>query len=614
MIKKNNNSNNNNNNNNQNQNYNRKPRNNQNNRDVNRVFTYKTGMTLREVSEGLNIVPGIIIQYLMKQRMLVNINQVLEKDLVEIIVNDFGYKLENEKLPESSFLDGSNVEYSKEEVLERRPAVVTIMGHVDHGKTSLLDAIRNSRVIAGEAGGITQHIGAYQVKRKNGDITFIDTPGHAAFAEMRARGAKMTDIVVLVVAADDGVMPQTKEALNHALAANVKIIVAINKIDKSNANPDKVRNELINLGLLPDNLGGNTPFIPISALRKQGIEDILDAIELISEIEEYKASYTRAAAGIVIESNLDKGMGPEATLLVQHGTLKVGDYVVVGNVLGKIRTMVDDFKRPYKQATPSQPVVVSGLESVPEAGDRFLVFSSQEEAKKIAAARVLSNKNALNSGAGGSLEDILNRQTTGDKELNVIIKADVQGSIQAIKNLLESIKIEDFRARILASSVGAINENDINLAFSSNSIIVAFNIRPSAAMRQSAESKKVDIKSYEVVYRLEEDIRAALEGRVAPEMVEKIIGQAEVRQLFSNSKVGKIAGCMVTDGIITRDSKIRLLRDQKIIYEGRLASLKHLKDDAKEVRAGFECGLSIKNFDDIKEGDIIEASLLKEVE
>jgi translation initiation factor IF-2 len=488
------------------------------------------------------------------------------------------------------------------------------MGHVDHGKTTLLDTIRKTRVASGEAGGITQHIGAYQIKRKDRKITFIDTPGHAAFTEMRARGAKVTDIVILVVAADDGVMPQTVEAIDHAKAAGVPIIVAVNKIDKPTANPELVMTELSERGVQSESWGGNVPFVEISALKNQGINELLDIVELLADLEDYKANPNRKAIGTVVEARLDRGRGPVATIIVETGTLNIGDNFVVGSTYGKVRTLNDDLKRSIKSAYPSQPVEVTGLQDVPAAGDRLMVFEDEKKVKQIALERSSEERETTLRVKPKSLDSLLGDIAAAEKELNLIIRADVQGSIEALSGLLEKINIQGFHVNIIRSQVGAITENDVILAEASQSIIIGFNVRPTADVRNLAQDKGIEIRLYNVIYKVQEDIEAALKGMLAPVFEEVVIGQAEIREIFKSSKVGTIAGCYVTDGVIERNSLVRVLRNQIVVYEGKLASLKRFKDDVKEVKTGYECGLSIANFNDIKVGDVIEASKSKEVE
>ncbi len=579
-----------------------------------KIFIYKPEMNVAAVAEGLNLSNAAMIKKLMQLGLMTSINQVIDRDTIEVIALDEGYKVQDEVITDVTRYDEMQLIDDPKDMMNR-PPIVTVMGHVDHGKTTLLDAIRKSRVVEGEAGGITQHIGAYQVVRNGDPITFIDTPGHAAFTEMRARGAKVTDIVVLVVAADDGVMPQTIEAIDHAKAAKVPIIVAVNKIDKVGANPERVMNELSEKGLIPEDWGGNTPFVNVSALKKQGIEELLDVIQLMSEIEEYKANPKRLAKGTVIEARLDKGRGAVATLIVETGTLRVGDYIVIGNTYGKIRTMQDDLKRRYQEAIPSQPIEITGLNEVPQAGDIFMAFHDEKVTRQIAGERQSRQKDTeLKSVKKTSLDNMLGQMENMEKELNIIIKGDVQGSIEALKGLLEKIDIEGFHVNVVRSTVGAITESDVTLANASNAIVIGFNVRPTSAVKQVADGQGVEIRLYNIIYRVQEDIEAALKGMLQPTFEEIVTGEAEVRDTFKVSKVGTIAGCYVTNGFIKRDALVRVLREGIVIYEGKLASLKRFKDDAKEVKYGFECGLSIENFNDIKVGDIIEASQMKEVE
>ena len=579
-----------------------------------KILTYYPDMNVAMVAEGLGLSNAAMIKKLMGLGLMTSVNQVIDRETVELIALEEGYEVQDEVITDVTRYDEMELVDDPKDMV-KRPPIVTVMGHVDHGKTTLLDAIRKSRVVEGEAGGITQHIGAYQVVRNGEPITFIDTPGHAAFTEMRARGAKVTDIVVLVVAADDGVMPQTVEALDHAKAAKVPIIVAVNKMDKQSANPDRVMTELSERGLTPEAWGGNVPFVNISALKKQGIEQLLDVIQLVSEIEELKANPTRLAKGTVIEASLDKGRGPVATLIVETGTLKIGDYIVIGNTYGKVRTMQDDLKRRYQEALPSQPIEVTGLNEVPQAGDIFMSFKDEKITRQIASERQSRVKDGeLKTFKKTSLDTMFGDLEQTDKELNIIIKGDVQGSIEALKNLLEKIDIDGFHVNVVRSTVGAITESDVTLANASSAIIIGFNVRPTAAVKQFADENGVEIRLYNIIYRVAEDIEAALKGMLEPTFEEVVTGEAEVRDIFKVSKIGTIAGCYVTNGVIKRDALVRVLRDGIVVYEGKLASLKRFKDDAKEVRTGFECGLSIENFNDIKQGDIIEASQLKEVE
>jgi translation initiation factor IF-2 len=576
-------------------------------------FIYKDNMKLSEVAEGLDISSAALIKKLINLGIMSNVNQVLERDVVELIVDDYGYTFEVEKITDLTRYDEIEINEDPKDLVSR-PAIVTVMGHVDHGKTTLLDTIRKTRVAQGEAGGITQHIGAYQVKRKGSVITFIDTPGHAAFTEMRARGAKVTDIVILVVAADDGVMPQTIEAIDHAKAAKVPLIVAVNKIDKPTANPERVMTALSERGVLAEVWGGDVPFVNVSALKNQGIDDLLDVVELVAEIAELKANPNRLAIGTVIESRLDRGRGPVATIIIEQGTLKVGDNFVIGTTFGRIRTIHDDLGRQQKQAKPSQPVEITGLNDVPMAGDMLMVFPDERTARQIAEERAYRERENQLKGKRRTLDSLFGDMEAAEKELNLIIKADVQGSTEALTGLLEKIDIEGFHCNIIRSNVGAITENDIILAEASNAIVIGFNVRPTAAVRALAEEKGIEIRLYSVIYKVQEDIIAALEGMLEPEMEEQIIGQAEVRNIFKISKIGTIAGCYVTDGVIERDSLVRVIRDSIVVYEGKLSSLKRFKDDARSVRAGYECGIGIQNYNDIKVGDIIEASKMKEVE
>lgn len=576
-------------------------------------FIYKDNMKLSEVAEGLDISSAALIKKLINLGIMSNVNQVLERDVVELIVDDYGYTFEVEKITDLTRYDEIEIKEDPKDLVSR-PAIVTVMGHVDHGKTTLLDTIRKTRVAQGEAGGITQHIGAYQVKRKGSVITFIDTPGHAAFTEMRARGAKVTDIVILVVAADDGVMPQTIEAIDHAKAAKVPLIVAVNKIDKPTANPERVMTALSERGVLAEVWGGDVPFVNVSALKNQGIDDLLDVVELVAEIAELKANPNRLAIGTVIESRLDRGRGPVATIIIEQGTLKVGDNFVIGTTFGRIRTIHDDLGRQQKQAKPSQPVEITGLNDVPMAGDMLMVFPDERTARQIAEERAYRERENQLKGKRRTLDSLFGDMEAAEKELNLIIKADVQGSTEALTGLLEKIDIEGFHCNIIRSNVGAITENDIILAEASNAIVIGFNVRPTAAVRALAEEKGIEIRLYSVIYKVQEDIIAALEGMLEPEMEEQIIGQAEVRNTFKISKIGTIAGCYVTDGVIERDSLVRVIRDSIVVYEGKLSSLKRFKDDARSVRAGYECGIGIQNYNDIKVGDIIEASKMKEVE
>ena len=578
------------------------------------VLTYKDGMTVLDVATGLGKTPAQIIMKLMQAGIMANQNQTIDRETIELVAMDFGFELKDEVITDIERFDEIVIEDDEKDLISR-PPVVTIMGHVDHGKTTLLDTIRNSRVVKSEAGGITQHIGAYQVTHNGFAITFIDTPGHAAFTQMRARGAKITDIVILVVAADDGVMPQTEEAISHAKAAGCPIIVAVNKMDKPTANPDHVKTELANLGLLAEDWGGDTIFVPISALKGTGVEQLLEMVQLVAEMKELKANPNRLGMGTVIEAQLDKGRGPVATFLVQNGSLKIGDVVVCGNTYGRVRTMEDDRHCRFETASPSTAVAVTGLSDVPQAGDKFMVFSDERTAREVAEKRANKAKlEELSLRKASSLEDLFN-EASKDKEkiLNLIIKGDVQGSVEALKASLEKINIEDLKVNIIRATVGAITDTDVSLAEASKAIIIGFNVRPMAPVRQEAQVKGVEIRLYNIIYKVIEDIEAALKGLLDPVFEEVVTGQAEVRSLFKLSKVGTIAGCYVTDGVIERNSLVRILRDGVVVFEGKMASLKRFKDDVKEVKYGFECGITIENFNDIKEGDVFEASILKEI-
>ena len=571
-------------------------------------------MKVSEVAEGLGISNAEIIKKLMMLGVMTSVNQSIDRDTIELISEDMGFKIQDEVITDITRFDEMKFEDSAEDLVKRAP-IVTIMGHVDHGKTTLLDTIRHTRVVAGEAGGITQHIGAYQVERNGEKITFIDTPGHAAFTEMRARGAKVTDVCILVVAADDGVMPQTVEALEHAKAAQVPIIVAVNKMDKPQANPELVMTELSNLGLIPEAWGGNTPFVEVSALKGKGIDTLLDVIQLVSELEDLKANPNRLASGTVIEARLDKGRGIVTTVIVTNGTLKVGDNVVAGNTYGKIRTMNDDTKRRFDEAIPGQPVEITGLFDMPEAGDIFVALGDERQARQIAEERQARQREGeMAKQKKASLKSMMDQAEAEQKELVLIIKGDTQGSIEALKGSLEKLNIEGLHVNVIRSSVGAITESDVSLASASNAIIIGFNVRPTAVVREFAKGQGVEVRLYNIIYKAIEDIEAALTGMLAPEYEEVVTGQAEVRSVFKISKVGAIAGCYVTDGVIERNSLVRIIRDGIVVYEGKMASLKRFKDDVKEVKQGYECGISIENFNDIKENDVIEASIEKEVE
>ncbi|MEN1966835.1 translation initiation factor IF-2 [Lentibacillus sp. N15] len=576
---------------------------------------YSGTLTVSELAEKLNKESSEVIKKLMFLGVMATKNQDLDDEAVELICDEFNVAVEKEIILEDTDFDKYREEDDKKDLIER-PAVVTIMGHVDHGKTTLLDSIRHTKVTAGEAGGITQHIGAYQVENKGKKITFLDTPGHAAFTSMRSRGAQVTDIAILVVAADDGVMPQTVEAINHAKAAEVPIIVAVNKIDKEGANPDRVMQELTEYELIPEDWGGETIFVQLSAKKQEGIDDLLEMILLISEVEELKANPKSSAFGTVIDAQLDKGRGSVATLLVQNGTLHVSDSVVVGNTFGRVRAMVNDIGKRVKEAGPSTPVEITGLNDVPQAGDQFLVFADEKKARHIGEARqqkfIQENRSEQTK---VSLDDLFEKIKQGEmKEINIIVKADVQGSAEAMASSLRKIEVEGVKIKIIHTGVGAITESDIILASASNAIVIGFNVRPDANAKKAAESEKVDVRLHRVIYKVIEEIEAAMKGMLDPEYEEKVIGQAEVRETFKVSRIGTIAGSYVTDGKITRDAGVRLIREGIVQFEGEIDTLKRFKDDVKEVAQGYECGITIANFNDIKEGDTIEAFVMEEIE
>ena len=565
-------------------------------------------ISVAELAHKMAVKATEVIKTLMGMGMMVTINQVLDQDTAIIVVEEMGHKPEAAKENDlESFLDEESS--SVNEIIEPRPPVVTVMGHVDHGKTSLLDYIRTTKVTKGEAGGITQHIGAYHVETSKGMITFLDTPGHEAFSAMRARGAKATDIVILVVAVDDGVMPQTIEAINHSKAAGVPLIVAINKIDKPDSNPEKVRGELLGHEVIPEELGGDSMFIEVSAQTGQGIDNLLDAVLLQAEVLELKAPINTPAKGIIVEGRLDKGRGPVTTLLVQSGTINISDTLLAGNASGKIRGMLDENGKNIKQATPSIPAEIIGLSDVPNAGDEFIVINDEKKAREIALFRQGKFRDVkLAKQQASKLENIMDQMTEAEvKFLPLIIKADVQGSCQALAGSLEKLSTDEVKVKVVHSAVGAINESDINLASASNAVIIAFNVRSSGGARKLGESLDIDVRYYNVIYEAIDEVKAALGGLLSPEQKEVTLGMVEIRDIFKASKVGTIAGCFVLEGVIKKGSNIRLLRDGAVIYEGQLDSLKRFKDDVKEVKSNFECGISIKNFDDLQVNDKLEA-------
>ena len=575
---------------------------------------YHDGMTVSEFANVLGVSGSEVVKKLMALGMMMTLNQGIDFDTASIISSEFDKDLKKEETISEVTFEELEI-HDDESELSSRPPVVTIMGHVDHGKTTLLDTIRKTNVVSGEAGGITQAIGAYQIVYKDQPITFIDTPGHAAFTEMRARGASVTDIVIIIVAADDGVMPQTREAIDHAKAANVPIIVAVNKMDKPDANEERVLTEMAEAGIIPEAWGGDVMFVPISAKTGMGIDDLLERILLISEMSELKANPNRYASGTVIESQVSKNSGVVSTLLIQNGTLRLGDAIVVGNYAGRVRSLKNDRDESLVEAGPSMPVTITGLSESPSAGDKFMVFETEKKAKGIANERLLKakeNGNQVNKSV--SLDDLFNRISDGLKQINVILKADVKGSEEAVRNSLLKLDVEGIRINIIRSGIGTVSPTDIVLASASDAIILGFNIRPDNKTMDYAKEMNVDIRLYNIIYKLVEEMEAAMKGKLDPVYEEKVVGNAEVRKLFKFSKVGTIAGSMVVDGVIKRDSKVRVIRDGVIIYDGNINTLAREKDQVKEVKQGIECGITVENFNDIKVGDILETYEVVEVE
>ena len=576
------------------------------------VILYKDGMSVSDLAILLDVAPVELVKKLMALGVMANINQAIDYDSAEIIVSEYNKTLKKEETADISNFENFEIEDKEEDLIEQ-PPVVTIMGHVDHGKTSLLDAIRKTNVVSGEAGGITQAIGAYSVKCNDKLITFIDTPGHAAFTEMRARGASITDIVIIIVAADDGVMPQTKEAIDHAKAAGCPIIVAINKIDKPEANFDRVMTGLVENGLTPEEWGGDVIVNKISAKTGQGINELLENILLIAEMENYKANPNRYATGAVIESKKDSKVGSVATLLIQNGTLRLGDPIVIGNYFGKVRTLKNDKGQNIVEAKPSTPVEVTGISEVPSAGDKFMAFESEKQAKQIAEERTLRSKVTDTNFSGMTLDDLFGQIQEGIKEINVVLKADVNGSLEAVKNALEKIDIEGVKVKVIRSAVGAITESDVVLASASKALIIGFNVRGSGKTVDTAKEYGITIKTYDIIYKVVEDMEAAMKGMLDPEFEEKVIGTLEIRQIFKFSKVGLIAGCHVTNGIVKNGQKARIIRDDVVVYNGSIKTLQHEKDQVKEVKKDMDCGLTLENCQDYKENDIIEVYELVEI-
>ena len=576
------------------------------------IIVYNEGMTVKDLADELNISPTDIIKKLMMLGTMLNMNQTIDFETAEIVSLEYGKTLKKSETQDiTNFEEYEIVDDPKD--LIARPPVITVMGHVDHGKTTLLDYIRKSNVAEGEAGGITQAIGAYQIDYNGKKISFIDTPGHAAFTEMRARGASVTDIVIIVVAADDGVMPQTKEAVDHALSAGVPIVVAVNKMDKPDAHPDKIMEEMAALNIVPESWGGNIPFVNISAKTGMGVDELLETVLAIAEVSELKANPNRYAIGTVIESRIDKNIGGVASLLIQNGTLRLGDPIVVGVSYGKVRTLKNDKGENILSAGPSTPVEITGLNDNPSAGDKFMAFESEKTAREIAEKRLDLAKNKKQIKAAVSFDDLFNKIQSGTKEINVVLKCDVRGSEEAVKNALEKINVEGVKIKVIRSGIGTITESDIVLANASNAIVIGFNVIPSSITKDVAKQYEVEIRLYQIIYKLVEEMEAAMKGMLDPEFEEKVTGNAEVRKLFKFSKVGTIAGVMVTSGIIKNKSKVRIIRDGVIIYDGIISSLQREKDTVKEVKSGFECGITIENFNDIKEKDVFETYEMVEV-
>ena len=579
------------------------------------ILLYKEGMTVADLAKALDVPTSNIIMKLMNLGIMANLNNSLSFEDVEVLALDYDKTVKREETADISNFENYEIA-DREEDLQERPPVVTIMGHVDHGKTTLLDTIRKSNVVSKEAGGITQAIGAYQVECKGKKITFIDTPGHAAFTEMRARGASVTDIVIIIVAADDGVMPQTREAIDHAKAANVPIIVCINKIDKpgvTDANIERVMTGLVEAGLTPEEWGGDTLVNKISAKTKMGIDELLENILLVADMEELKANPNRYATGIVLESKMDKHVGPVATLLIQNGTLRLGDPIVVGTSYGKVRTLKDDLGRNITSASPAMPVEVTGISAVPSASDKFMAFETEKQAKQIANDRTLREKEVDTNRAGMSLEELFGKINEGLKEINIILKTDTNGSLEAVKASLEKIDVEGVKINIIRGAVGGITESDVVLAQASNAVIIGFNVRGSSKVQDMAKEYNIEIRLYDIIYKVVEEMEQAMKGLLEPLYEENVIGTLEIRQLFKFSKVGMIAGCHVTSGTIKNNSKARVVRDGIVIYNGSIKSLQHEKDSVKEVTKGMDCGITLENFQDYQENDLIEAYELVEI-
>ena len=576
------------------------------------VIIFKDGMSVGDLARELNVSGTDIIKKLMTLGLMLNLNQAIDFENAEIVALEYNKTLKREETQDVSNFEEYEI-VDDETLLVPRPPIVTIMGHVDHGKTTLLDYIRDSHIAAGEFGGITQHIGAYQIETNGNKITFIDTPGHAAFTEMRARGASVTDIVIIIVAADDGVMPQTKEAVEHALSAKVPIIVAVNKIDKPDANPERIRTEMAEINITPEEWGGNVPFIDISAQTGVGVDKLLETILAISEMSELKANPKRYAVGSVIESRQDKNVGGIASLLILNGTLRLGDPIVVGTTFGKVRTMKNDRGESILEAGPGLPVEITGLSENPSAGDKFMAFETEKEAKEVAEKRALHAKESKYKKDVISLDDLFSKINSGQKEINVILKADVRGSEEAVKNSLLKINVEGVKINVIRSGIGTITESDVVLANASNAIIIGFNVSPSNITKEIAKEYNVDIRLYTIIYKCIEEIELAMKGMLDPEFEEHVLGTAEIRKIFKFSKVGNIAGSYVTDGVIKNNANVRLIRDGIVVYNGKINSIQREKDSVKEVKKGYECGITLDNFSDIKVGDILECFEMVEV-
>jgi len=579
---------------------------------IDREITISDGVTVKELSEKLGVKANLLIKKLVDRKIFATINQTMDTKLAEDLAREFGASTAKMSYEQESVQELESTEIKDD--LDTRPPIVTVMGHVDHGKTSLLDAIRSANVAGGEAGGITQHIGAYQVELNNRKIVFIDTPGHEAFTRMRARGSKVTDIVVLVVAADDGVMPQTREAIDHARAAKVPIIVAVNKIDKPDAQPERVKQQLTELGLMPEDWGGDTTFVPVSAKARQNIDLLLEMILLVADMQELRANPARPAIATVLEAQLDRGRGPVATILVKNGTLRVGDHYLCGSVFGKVRALYDDRGNQVKEAGPSMPVELLGLESMPEVGDAVQVVSDLTKARQIAEFREQRSREIALAKTRVTLEQLHRQLREGEKkELNIILKADVGGTAEVLSDTLQKLSNDKVSIRVISTGVGAIREGDVALASASDAVIIGFNVRPERKAAESADQEGVDIRLHTIIYELTDEIKKAMTGMLDPVFKEAYKGRAEIRETFRISKIGTVAGCYVQDGVIARDCQIRLLRDNVVVHTGKLASLKRFKDDAREVKQTFECGLSIENYNDLKPGDVVEAFVMEKV-